>query len=69
MCLALQIRQLTHDDEADMRKALRTLWAWAAPLSFIIVIAWPLLALPAGVLAVLVLFVLRAADQNHHDPK
>lgn len=44
-----KIRQLTHDDEADMRKALRTLWVWAAPLSFIIVIAWPLLALPAGV--------------------
>ncbi|KAK9785769.1 hypothetical protein WJX73_001272 [Symbiochloris irregularis] len=44
-----KIRQLNQDDERDMATALRTLWLWAGPLSFIIVIAWPLLALPAGV--------------------
>ncbi|KAK9810562.1 hypothetical protein WJX73_000887 [Symbiochloris irregularis] len=44
-----KIRQLSHDDEEDLEKALRTLWWWGAPLTFIIVIAWPLLALPAGI--------------------
>ena len=43
------MRQVAAEDDESMKKAVLYLWGWAGPLSFIILFAWPLLALPAGV--------------------
>lgn len=41
--------ELSPEDEADIDRAMKMISAWGIGLALVLVVAWPLLALPAGV--------------------
>ena len=47
--LWVQLHEAAEDSEEGMNIALHRIWWWGGSLALVLVVVWPLLALPAGV--------------------